>query len=110
MMTVRTYIGPSAIAGIGLFAAEPIPKGAVIWMRNALDVVIPDEVLESLPAPAREQIEHHVYIDAVTRERILCGDNARFMNHSEEPNSGQISPDAEIALRDILPGEEITCD
>jgi SET domain-containing protein len=110
MMTVRTYISQSSIAGIGIYAAEFIPKGTVIWMRGPLDITVSDEAMAALPLPAREQLSHHVYVDAATGERVLCGDNARFMNHSEEPNTGQVSPDIEVALRDIEAGEEITCD
>jgi hypothetical protein len=31
------------------------------------------------------------------------------MNHSDDPNTGQLNPDVEIALRDIEVGEELTC-
>ncbi len=31
MLRVRTYLAPSPIEGIGLFAAEPIPRGTLIW-------------------------------------------------------------------------------
>ncbi|MCB1496704.1 MAG: SET domain-containing protein, partial [Bauldia sp.] len=40
---------------------------------------------------------------------VLCGDNARFMNHSSKPNADDIG-DLTIACRDIAKGEEITCD
>ncbi|RUU09259.1 SET domain-containing protein-lysine N-methyltransferase, partial [Mesorhizobium sp. M7A.T.Ca.TU.009.01.3.2] len=31
MMLIRTYVTASAIEGVGVFAAEPIGKGASIW-------------------------------------------------------------------------------
>ena len=31
MMIVPTYVGPSEIEGVGVFAAEPIPAGTAIW-------------------------------------------------------------------------------
>lgn len=40
---------------------------------------------------------------------VLCGDNARFMNHSFEPNCDDRTG-VTFALRDILAGEELTCD
>ena len=40
----------------------------------------------------------------------LCSDDARFFNHSDEPNTGSISNDTDVALRDIQQGEELTCD
>ena len=50
---------------------------------------------------------------------VLCGDDARFFNHSPSPNCVDIydsshglddAHDVTIAARDILPGEELTCD
>jgi SET domain-containing protein len=40
-----TVTGPSAIAGTGLFAAEPIPAGAVVWL--ALETDEPSEINHS---------------------------------------------------------------
>ena len=34
MLRVRTYLAPSAIEGIGLFAEEPIPRGTLIWKHD----------------------------------------------------------------------------
>lgn len=34
MLLVETYIGPSDIHGIGLFAAKKIKKGTSIWEYN----------------------------------------------------------------------------
>ena len=34
----------------------------------------------------------------------------RYTNHSDNPNTGMEGCDDMIALRDIHPGEEITCD
>ena len=31
MMLIRTYVAASAIEGVGMFAAEPIARGASIW-------------------------------------------------------------------------------
>lgn len=110
MLTIKATLSPSPVAGIGLFAAEFIPKGAIVWKLSGLDLVVTESHLAELSDSAREQIAHHIYIDVRTGQRILCGDNARFMNHSEDPNTGQLNPQVEIALRDIKPGEEITCD
>lgn len=31
MLLVPTYVAPSAIQGLGVFAAEPVTEGAPIW-------------------------------------------------------------------------------
>lgn len=41
---------------------------------------------------------------------VLCGDNARFMNHSFEPNCDDDGGEFTTAARDIEAGEELTCD
>lgn len=45
---------------------------------------------------------------------VLCvnqNDEGRFVNHSSQPNCGYASVDEpSVALRDIVAGEELTCD
>ncbi|MGH7174986.1 MAG: SET domain-containing protein, partial [Minisyncoccia bacterium] len=75
---------PSTIEGVGLFAAEFIPKGAVIWrFGKNLDQSIPIKVLEELPEAAKAQIFHYAYLNKKSGEYVLCFDDARFFNHSE---------------------------
>ena len=41
MLLVRTYLDRSAIHGIGLFAAERIPKGTVLWrLEPSIDLLL----------------------------------------------------------------------
>ncbi len=116
MLMVKTRLGQSAIAGIGLFADQDIPKGAVTWrfMRD-FDRLLSERDIDSLPEPARSNILDHTYLDAASGLFVLCADNARFMNHADEPNTAGVhEPGAiegyDIALRDIRAGEEMTCD
>jgi len=44
--------------------------------------------------------------DAETDSLVLIMDNGRYVNHSDDPNSGYVNGNG-IALRDIVPGEEI---
>ena len=39
---------------------------------------------------------------------MLCGDDARFFNHSDDCNCDDRLPDITIALRNISIGEELT--
>jgi hypothetical protein len=108
MLRVRTYLAPSPIEGIGLFAAEPIPRGSLIWkFDETLDLKfdlreIPDEPV------IRECIIHYGFQPSDEPVYILCGDNARFMNHSPTANADDIG-NLTIARVDIAAGEEITC-
>lgn len=114
MLLVKTKIGLSKLSGIGLFANQFISKGTVIWKFNPdLDLVIDDIQLANLPDIAKEQILHYDYFNLKTGKHVLCFDDARFFNHSENPNIiGVDSPyDDEginTATRDIHKGEELT--
>ncbi len=85
----------SAIHGRGVFAAAFIPKDALIGRY------------------AGPRVEHDdTYVLWIDCEEEGCygidGRNAlRFTNHSAHPNASFEGPEL-IALRDILPGEEIT--
>jgi hypothetical protein len=114
MLIVNTYLDRSAIHGIGLFAAERIPAGTVVWRRSPeVDILLDRAELERLHPAARAQIEKYTYLDRMLGKLVLCGDDARFFNHSDAPNC-QDFPDASggttVAARDIERGEELTCD
>jgi uncharacterized protein len=111
MMVVPNYVGPSAIEGVGVFAAEPIAAGSVVWrLEESLDLLLTDEQLQRLSGLQRDFLERYGY-PHMTREGItvLEFDNGRFMNHSETPNTDFTDPDTGWAVRDIAAGEEITC-
>lgn len=113
MLLVKTKIGPSQVNGIGLFAAQFIPKGTPVWrFQSGFDLKIDKSGLAKLSAPAKEQFLKYAYLDPETRKYFLCFDDTRFSNHSDNPNCVDGSPgDAEgvdIAARDIRVGEELT--
>jgi SET domain-containing protein len=111
MLTVTTRIAASPIHGIGLFAAQDIPRGTVIWrLVPEFDLVFDKETFERLPEPARIQVNRYSYLASERGAYVLCGDDARFMNHSATPNTFEESEARTVAARDIAAGEEITCD
>ncbi|MFL6375649.1 MAG: SET domain-containing protein [Pyrinomonadaceae bacterium] len=110
----------SSIDGIGLFADQDIAEGTVIWrFCDEVDIRLSPDALNSLPAPTRAQIEKYSYREKHSGLYVLCGDDARFFNHSTDPNcidiyepapDPRVAHDITIALRDIEWGEELTCD
>ena len=117
MMLVRTKLGLSSIHGIGLFADQDIPKGTPVWeFTPGFDQEIPREQFEKIPEAARNDFLKYSYTSKKNGGYyILCCDDGRFFNHSEEPNvtsmpSGTGSEDIDVAARDIKKGEELTCD
>jgi hypothetical protein len=110
MLLVRTRIGPSTIHGIGVFAEERIKKGQSIWIFDSrIDARVPISDLPTFPAPMQAFLRKHGYeeMHEGVHTIVLCGDHARHVNHSDEPNV--IDGETDVAARDIEPGEEITC-
>ena len=110
MLLVPTVIRPSPIAGVGLFATMRIPAGERIWAFDpAVDWRLSGDDLAAFPEPWLSLLRQWCY-EETDGVYVLCGDNAKFMNHSFEPNCLDEPPEATITLRDIQPGEELTCD
>lgn len=110
MLLVKTRLKRSSLHGLGVFAAEFIPRGAVVWKYvEGVDHRLSAEFVESLPDPARSAILH--YCALWGGGYVVSADNARFLNHSETPNLRTVSaPDIDIAIREIYEGEELTED
>ncbi len=114
MLRVRTKLGVSRIDGIGLFADQFIPRDTVVWEYNPLiDLKLKKEEIASLAEGARQQVQKYSYRDELTGLYIFCGDDARFFNHSDEPNCIDVNwgpfGGRTIAGRDIEAGVELTC-
>jgi SET domain-containing protein len=107
MLQVKTYLDKSPIHGIGVFAAENIKSGQLVWKLNlAIDKIInPNIVFESFEL---KFLKIYAYFDLQLDKWILPVDNDRFMNHSDNPNSGPLENGDDIAIKDINIGEEIT--
>jgi SET domain-containing protein len=111
MLLVKTYLRPSAIEGLGVFAAEPILRGTMIWALDPkFDICVVESELDRLPPQMRDYITRYSYPHL---ERpgvlILDSDNGKFMNHSDRPNTDFRRFDRAYALIDIAVGEELTC-
>lgn len=108
MNLVRTFIKQSDIEGIGLFAAEFIPAGKKMWEISGFDILVTDEDFKSLGLEEEQlkYVKRYIYFN--NGYWIYCGDDAKFTNHSTDPNT-TISFSEQLALKDIYPGDEITC-
>lgn len=111
MFLIRTYLAPSTIHGMGVFAAEDVEEGSEIWrFAPPVDSVIPHEAVADLPPAAREFVETYTYESTwFGPGLVLNGDHARFLNHARNPNTDNSGP-VTRAARPIAAGEEITCD
>lgn len=117
MFIVKTKVKESKIHGKGLFADQDIKKGQIIWKYNPLiDRRIPQKKLLQLPSFVQKFIKYYSYLND-WGEFVLCGDGARYINHSDNPNTEDKMTfwnklfrreGISIASRNIKKGEEIT--
>jgi len=110
MLKVNTRLDRSPIQGMGLYAAEFIPKGTVVWeFASEIDTVYHHAKLRSLcDQNLRTFLFIYTYYSRGLGGYVLCGDHARFVNHNEEANLYCDDRERCIAARDIAEGEEIT--
>lgn len=111
MMMVKTELKPSSIEGLGVFALEFIPSGSVVWkLDDRFYSMVHENDLKKLPPLMQDHFERYSW-PHLFKEGILCCciDNGRFMNHSKNANTDFRDQEVGKAKKDILVGEEITC-
>jgi uncharacterized protein len=113
MLLVKSFLKFSDIHGVGCFTAEDIRGGQIVWkMDPILDVEIEADKIDRYPPAIKSFLQMYAYgqLAGPGKTFILCGDHARHMNHSENPNLIEAGDSSNIAARDIKAGEELTCD
>ncbi|MGD9952733.1 MAG: SET domain-containing protein [Burkholderiales bacterium] len=115
MLLVSVVLRPSPIHGLGAFAVAPIARGTPVWrFTPGFDLDLDPAALERQPEHFRKALLHYGYLDPRLQRYILCCDDARFINHSAEPNlASEYSADrygVDVAAREIAAGEELTID
>lgn len=113
MLVVPTYIEKSEIDGLGLFAARDIEAGEITWFLDpSIDLVIHKDIFANVlnvveDNEQKERLKKWSYTR--NEDIIFCVDNAKFINHSNTPNT-KCEGQYDIATRNIVKGEEITAD
>lgn len=95
--------------GFGVFAREFIPKGTITWVLDELDYKLEPEFVAKLDKHRRKIINKYSFRNQ-KGQKIFCWDLGRYLNHSFNANCMATAYDFEIAIRDILPGEQLTID
>lgn len=105
----KTDVRPSPIHGMGLFAKVAIAKGEIVAVKGGHVLTAPQwAALEPALGSADIQISEDLFIAPVTHAER--DGNMLYTNHSCDANlaiQGQI---VLVAMRDIVPGEELTID
>ena len=113
MLLVKTHLKKSLIpkAETGLFASEFIPKGMMVWkFEPGKDFRFSREEFANMSANKKAHVKKYAYAKQDSPTITLPSDDAIYTNHSYDPNTYGESDDVSFALRDIMPGEEITED
>ena len=110
MFLIPTYIARSPIHGAGVFTPVDIPTGTRVWeFAPEVDWKLSPEELAAVPERLRRRLETYCYLNEEGLY-VLCGDNARFMNHADAPNCDDSGGPFTVACRPIRATEELTCD
>jgi hypothetical protein len=110
MIHPHTELRPiSPTIGLGLVATQRIPRGTMTWVRDTLDIELTPQQFHSLPPPQKKIVDHYSFLDS-RGLYVLCWDGGRYMNHSCDATTICFGTICDVALRDIEPGEELTCD
>lgn len=107
-------IRPSRIQGLGAFATRRIPSGRRL-IEYTGERLTPEQADARYPDAAGER--HHTYLfaidDDVVIDAAVGGNDARFINHSCDPNCDAVIHDGRIwieTIRNVEPGEELAYD
>lgn len=95
------------LLGYGVFATEFIPKGTIIYVKDALEIEVTQEEYNQQSKIMKDAIEKYSYIDAMGK-RVLSWDLGKYVNHCCEPNTMSTGYGFEIAISDIYQDQEIT--
>jgi SET domain-containing protein len=109
MLLVKTFLGPSKIHGVGLFAAEPIATGAVVATFDTVwDHAFTEAQLEQMPRLLGDYIRTYAYIvSSKPGLYFISLDSERFINHSRYPNLVE-NGEFHVAAHHIQENEELT--
>ncbi|MCP5538239.1 MAG: SET domain-containing protein [Akkermansiaceae bacterium] len=98
-----------AVIGYGVFATKYIPRGTVIYAQDALELRVLPDAFSELNAECKSMVDKYSFIDP-RGARVLSWDFAKYVNHRCECNTMSTGWGFEIAIHDILEGDEITDD
>ena len=111
MLMVEHFLKEVPGKGMGLFAAQDIKKGNLVWKWDEiLSKKFSDREVKALPKVAKDFMEKYAIVEK-EGHWLIDIDNSRFFNHSSTPNivweNGSVDG---YAAYDIKAGDEITID
>lgn len=97
------------VIGYGVVAKKFIPKGTITWVQDDLDSIYTAEDIQNISPLMLGYLDTYCFTNN-KGHKVLCWDNAKYVNHSFNSSCMSTAYDFEIAIRDIHPGEQLTDD
>lgn len=112
MIHIKYKLAESSHHGIGLFAAEDVAKGSLVYTASPLlDVNLTQEQFDGLDEKEKRELKWWGFFDEPSQKWHVDFDVSRFINHSYDSTVAQDQGHKEahlVATRDIKAGEELT--
>ena len=107
IISSKIEIKNSKINNIGMYAKELIHKGEIVYIKGG-HILSRDELFTTGVINSYLPISDNYYIGALCQEEEA--EIKLYNNHSCDPNCGMHGEITFVAIRDIMPGEELTVD
>ncbi len=98
----------SKLSGSGLFAKKDIPKGTIIWKFGNVRIYTKEQY-DQFSDRYKAILRKYCY-EGDNKTLVYCIDDSKYFNHSCNPNTMSINTEMDIAIKDIISGEEMTYD
>jgi uncharacterized protein len=105
--TELRFVSPEI--GFGVYATGFIPAGTITYVQDSLDISIDAGQYAALGPLQKQTVDRYAFIDP-DGNRVLCWDHAKYVNHCCHANTISTGYGFEIAIRDIMAGEQVTDD
>lgn len=109
---VDVKVANSTVSGLGVFAAEAIKAGSIVWSVDRSMHFDRFADLLKLPAKTLSYALYAGYYHMPSGRFVWYEDGSQYINHADRPNIGiqqwtKLEDDHCMALRDIKEGEEL---
>lgn len=105
--TELRFVSPEI--GFGVYATGFIPAGTITYVQDSLDISIDAGQYAALGPLQKQTVDRYAFIDP-DGNRVLCWDHAKYVNHCCHANTISTGYGFEIAIKDIMAGEQVTDD
>src|SRR5277367_3046895 len=110
MLLVETTVKPTPVGGLGLFAAQRLPKGTEVWKYiPGIDATYTREQIETFPELFLRFLFRHASSTDGFKTYMVPIDDTRYTNHSDHPNcKTTLDGNTAYTFQNVNIGDELT--